>query len=289
MHTLVVRKAGRFAAVAVAVAVLVFAFQGPAGVRTAEAITNCHVADMTFDAQEQAFLTLINQYRAQHGLQPLTASVNLNRSASWHARDMATKRYFSHTDSLNRSPAKRITDCGGLMNVGENLAAGTTRDTAQKAFDAWKASAGHNANMLNASFRQIGIARYYDASAPYRWYWVTTFSTTNDGTNASTGGTTTQPPPSSTTQKAVMQSPTQGSTLSTSQMFRWSSVSGAVEYKLDIGTTAGSANMLSASVGTNTAFTVNGFPRTGRTVYVRLWTRTSGGWQYNDYSYRLPR
>ena len=36
--------------------------------------------------------------------------------------------------------------------------------------------------------RQIGIARYYSASATYGWYWTTDFSTTNDGTNLGGGG-----------------------------------------------------------------------------------------------------
>jgi hypothetical protein len=47
--------------------------------------------------------------------------------------------------------------------------------------------------------------------------------------------------------------------------------------------------MLGFSAGGNTSVTVSGFPRTGQTVYVRLWTLTNSGWQYNDYTYRLPQ
>ncbi len=158
------------------------------GARPALALSNCTVSDNTFDAQEQQFLQLINNYRAQNGLSSLTASVNLNRASSWMAHDMAMKSYFSHTDSLGRSVDTRVANCGGQPYNGENIAAGTIKDTAAEAFDMWRNSAGHNANMLNSSYRQIGIARYYDAGSTYKWYWVTDFSTTNDGTNASSGG-----------------------------------------------------------------------------------------------------
>jgi uncharacterized protein YkwD len=48
---------------------------------------------------------------------------------------------------------------------GENLAAGV--DSAQGAFDLWKNSPGHNANMLNANFKVVGIAR----PTPGTLYW----------------------------------------------------------------------------------------------------------------------
>src|SRR5688572_2345589 len=113
------------------------------------ALTNCTVSDNTVDAQEQAFLTLINNYRAQNGRGALTMSVNLNRASTWLAVDMGAKNYFSHTDSAGRSPSTRAINCGSPQGVGENIAAGTVKDTAQEAFDMWKASSGHNANMLN--------------------------------------------------------------------------------------------------------------------------------------------
>jgi uncharacterized protein YkwD len=256
------------------------------GVNPAEALTNCSISD-SFDSQEQAFLQLINQYRSQNGRSALTASTNLNRAAAWMAKDMATKRYFSHTDSLGRAFNTRIANCDGKPNYGENIAAGTVRDTAQEAFDAWKASSGHNANMLNGSFKQIGIARYYDGGSPYKWYWVTDFSTSTDGTS---GGGTSTPTPAPTASKAAMTSPANGSTLPASAVtFRWTAASGASQYYLYMGTAPGSNNMLSASMGTATSATVRGYPNSGARVYVRLWTLVGSSWQYNDYSYWLPR
>lgn len=291
---------------AVAVAALMFAGVPAGGVQTAHALTNCNVSDNSFDAQEQEFLRLINQYRAQNGRSALTASINLNRAASWMARDMAVNRYFSHTDSLGRSSSTRIQQCDGRPNTGENIAAGTIKDTAAEAFEMWRNSSGHNANMLNSSYRQIGIARYYDANSPYKWYWVTTFSTSNDGTNAlsggsggsggGTGGGTTNPtptppppPPATSNPIGVMTSPANGSTLSTSQRFTWNAGSDASGYFFYMGTSPGSNNLIGVDMGTSTSVTINGLPRWDRTVYVRLWSMTSSGWQYQDYTYRLPR
>ncbi|MBA4181572.1 MAG: hypothetical protein C0506_13360 [Anaerolinea sp.] len=251
----------------------------------AAALTNCTVADLSMDGEETAFLGLINQYRVQNGFGALGVSTNLNRAASWKAVDLATKNYFSHTDSLGRAPAQLAVDCGYPTGAGENLAAGTVRDTAQEAFDAWKASAGHNANMLTSYYQQIGIARYYGSSSTYGWYWVTEFGATNDGTSGTGGGTSTPPPV--TIAKAAITSPINGATLpGASATFSWSAGSGGVEYFLYAGSSVGANNYYGASQGTALSRTLAGLPTNGSTVYVRLWTRFSTGWQYNDYSYR---
>ena len=284
---------------------LVVALAGAAGtlrpVPVAEALTNCTVSDISIDSEEAAFLTLINAYRAQNGRGALTLSTNLNRAATWHGTDMATKGYFSHTDSLGRSPSTRARDCDYPGGAGENIAAGTVWDTAQEAFDAWRNSSGHNANMLNASYVKIGIARVYVANSQYRWYWVTNFGTVNDGTTgggqatatatntqppAAPTATPTAPPPPQASSPAAISSPANGSTLAGSSVtFNWSAVSGGLEYFFYAGRTQGSNNITGRSIGTATSTTVTNLPTDGSTVYVRLWTRFSGGWQYRDYTY----
>lgn len=288
MHSITRARAG---SLALAIGALVFAaalgFAHLPG--TASALTNCTVSDNTFDSQESAFLTLINNYRAQNGLAALTLSTNLNRSSSWLAVDMAQKNYFSHTDSLGRDPSARAEQCGYPSGAGENIAAGTVWDTAQEAFDAWRNSAGHNANMLNASYRQIGIARYFQSGSTYGWYWVTDFGLVNDGTSGSgsgSGGTTTTTPPPASTSKGAITSPAAGSTLAgKSVTFNWSAGNGALEYFLYAGSSAGSNSYFGQSIGTGRSATISSLPTNGSTVYVRLWTRFSSGWQYTDYTY----
>jgi uncharacterized protein YkwD len=164
----------------------------PAARNVVHALTNCDVGShQEIDAEEQAFLQLINQYRQQNGKGQLTLSTNLNRASAWMAEDMATKGYFSHTDSLGRNASGRAQDCGYPGGAGENIAAGTSWDTAQEVFDAWKNSSGHNANMLNSSYVKIGIARYFNANSTYRWYWVTDFGLVDDGGSSSNTPTAT--------------------------------------------------------------------------------------------------
>jgi len=272
-------------AVALAGAALAGSF-GLGATQHASALTNCTVTDLSMDGEEQAFLGLINQCRAQNGLGALPTSANLNRAASWMAIDMAQKGYFSHTDSLGRSPSTRATDCGYPQGAGENIAAGTVWSTAQAAFDAWRNSAGHNANMLNGTYRQIGIARYYQSGSQYGWYWVTDFGMTNDGTSAGgSGGGTTTPPPASTA--ATITSPANGSTLpGSSATFSWNAGSGAQQYFFYVGTSQGSNNLYGQGQGLNRSVTINGLPTNGSTVYVRLWTLLSTGWAYQDTQYR---
>lgn len=278
-----------------ALAITVAAFAGIGFDGRADALTNCTVTDNSVDAEETAFLGLINVYRAQNGLSALTMSTNLNRAATWMGADMGAKRYFSHTDSLGRSPSTRAIQCDYPQGAGENIAAGTNWSSASSVFNAWKASSGHNANMLNGSYRQIGIARVFTSGSPYGWYWVTDFGTTNDGTSG--GGTNPSPtqPPGSTptpTQAPVsgpanISSPSTGSTLpGATATFSWSPASGGLEYFIYVGSSVGSNSLVGRSVGTATSTTVTNLPTNGSTVYVRLWTRFATGWQYRDTSYR---
>jgi len=280
--------AGGIAGVALAVA-------GIAGVgvqRDASALTNCTVGDMSVDAEEQAFLGIINNYRAQNGKGALTMSTNLNRAAAWMAADMGAKNYFSHTDSLGRSPSTRAQNCDYPGGAGENIAAGGAWGPASAVFEAWKDSPGHNANMLNGSYTKIGIARVYTAGSQYGWYWVTDFGLVNDGTGGgSTGGGATPTPtrtptPAPAAAPAAISSPAPGSTLpGSSATFSWGAVPGGLEYFFYAGTSQGSNSIIGRSLGTGTSITVTNLPASGQAVYVRLWTRFASGWQYRDHTY----
>jgi uncharacterized protein YkwD len=278
---------------------LVFAMmaQGPA--HPAYAAGDCTVAagEVGIDGEEQALLNGINSYRQQRGLQPLAASGSLNRAAAWMSHDMAAYRYFSHTDRLGRAFNVRLADCGYTYAtyMGENIAAGNA--DAASTLTQWKNSPGHNALLLNSSMRAVGIARYYDAGAPYRWYWTLDAGGFNDG--GSTGGTPT-PTPTATPRptatppsgaKAVLTSPAPGSTLpGSTATFAWSAGTSVSHYWLSVGTTgAGSANLysqLAGAGGTARSATVGGLPTNGATVYVRLYSMIGGAWQTADYTFR---
>jgi hypothetical protein len=140
------------------------------------------------ESEKSAFLTLINQYRQQNGLPPLSVSNALTIAAQGHSEDMARRNYFSHTTPEGKTFVDRIREAGYTYNtcLGENIAAGFS--TAQSVFEAWKNSPGHNQNMLNPCFKAIGIGLAYDASSIYKWYWTTDFGGYGDSGSGRGGG-----------------------------------------------------------------------------------------------------
>jgi uncharacterized protein YkwD len=160
----------------------------------ASAGPNCTVSS-AIDAEEQRFLQLINEHRADNDLGPLALSPKLTRAAAWKSAHMAANDYFAHDDAgIDRDFVDRIRDCGYTANtwLGENIAAG--KETAEDVFAQWRNSSGHNANMLNPNFNAIGIGRAFDDDSTYGWYWTTDFGGFVDG---SAPPPTTAPPPGS--------------------------------------------------------------------------------------------
>ena len=192
---MLISRTGRLAAALLALALV--AGIGNRATPHASAAGDCTI-DASMDSEESAFLVLINNYRAQNSLGPLTASYMLTRASAWKSKDLATNNYFAH-DDLARTWSQRIRDCSYGFNtyLGENIAAGYT--TAQAVFDGWKSSPGHNANMLGANYTTIGIGRYFVQGSTYGWYWTTDFGGFSDGwatatdTTAPIGSDTTAP------------------------------------------------------------------------------------------------
>ncbi len=115
------------------------------------------VSDSELGPEETDCLSRINAYRASNGLPELRVSATLSKAARWMSQDMADKKYFSHTDSLGRDFFSRIAQFGyKTPEIAENLAAGTT--SGSRVFHLWKGSPGHDANMLGADYRFVGIS-----------------------------------------------------------------------------------------------------------------------------------
>ena len=133
-----------------------------------------------YDNEELAFLTYINNHRQAYGLAPLTLSTTIYNASEGHSYDMGARNYFSHNTPEGVTPWDRIRAAGYTYNtyLGENIAAGWV--TAESVFVAWRDSPEHNANMLSANFRAIGIGRYYVAGSIYGWYWTTDFGGVSD-------------------------------------------------------------------------------------------------------------
>ncbi len=91
----------------------------------------------------------------------------------------------------------------------------------------------------------------------------------------------------STAAGGVINTPTQGSTLSGSSVtFDWTAGAGASAYWLVVGSAAGGDNYYSSgNLGNVLTATVNGLPTNGSTVYVTLYSLIGGAWVPNAYTY----
>jgi uncharacterized protein YkwD len=153
---------------------------GGTGAAGDTATTGAAAAPACGDAEEVAFLGLINAYRAQNGLEPLAMSPTLTTAARDHSQDMGTQNYFDHTGLNGSTFSQRIAAAGYPGGtLAENIFAGD--QTAQGAFESWRNSPGHNANMLNPAYKAIGIGRANVPGSDWGWYWTTTFGDQVDG------------------------------------------------------------------------------------------------------------
>jgi uncharacterized protein YkwD len=84
---------------------------------------------------------------------------------------MATANYFSHTGRDGRSPSQRVNAAGYTAQaVGENIAAGYGSMAA--VVDGWMGSEGHCANLMSASYSQMGLACARGSASQYGIYWT---------------------------------------------------------------------------------------------------------------------
>jgi uncharacterized protein YkwD len=138
-------------------------------------------AAVTYSTQEVAFVKLLNDYRAAHGLKPVLVSDKLSLAAERHGHDMGKYKFFSHTTQhsdwfpIGSAPWDRTRLSGYSYSTwqGEILAAG--QSTAQNAFQAWKSSSGHNAVMLSTNAKAVGVGFATVSGSPYTYYWVCDF------------------------------------------------------------------------------------------------------------------
>ena len=112
--------------------------------------------DSTVTSYEAEVIRLVNEIRQENGLKPLTTNWELSRVARYKSQDMVDNKYFSHTSPTYGSPFQMIKAFGlSYRSAGENIAMGYA--TPQAVVNGWMNSSGHRANILNASYTQIGV------------------------------------------------------------------------------------------------------------------------------------
>ena len=160
--------------------------------------TNDHNNSSQTDTFKQKYLKLINEARAQgrkcgkYGYMPAVSPVTWNdklyHAALEHSKDMAKSNTFSHTGSGTQTdetaqakhPGQGSTVKERLAHnnyqwhsYGENIAAGM--DQASEAINGWLKSPGHCQNIMDASFKEVGMAVYYNQESDYYYYWTQVF------------------------------------------------------------------------------------------------------------------
>ncbi len=101
---------------------------------------------------------ITNQNRGDNGLASLSVNDKLTAAAKEKLDDMFKNQYFEHVSPSGRGPADLAGDVSyQYIVIGENLALGNF-DGDKALVDAWMASPGHRANILNVKYKEIGVA-----------------------------------------------------------------------------------------------------------------------------------
>lgn len=115
---------------------------------------------------EEQVIALVNAERAKEGCGPVTGNSLLARAAQGHSDDMAARDFFDHTNPDGAGPGERVTATGyGWSTYGENIAMG--QRTAEQVMESWMNSPGHRANILNCSFKELGVGLHTGDGGPY--------------------------------------------------------------------------------------------------------------------------
>ncbi|WP_437344765.1 CAP domain-containing protein [Streptomyces tubercidicus] len=143
---------------------------------TAAATASPSPSTTTAPASDTAtrILELVNDKRSRkEGCSPLTLNNKLNKAAQDHSQDMADHQNMSHTGSDGSSADERVTRAGYKWSTtGENVAHGYT--TPESVMEGWMHSPGHRANILNCSFKELGVGLAQPGN-----YWTQDFGATD--------------------------------------------------------------------------------------------------------------
>lgn len=107
---------------------------------------------------EAAFVDALNRVRADNGLPAFTVNVELSNLSRGHAQVMADAGEIFHADPISEGYS------GQWSKIGENVGVGANVEVL---VDAFVASAGHYANIVDPAFTQIGVGVVWKDSALY--------------------------------------------------------------------------------------------------------------------------
>lgn len=120
----------------------------------------------------------ISDYRRSRGQSSVAVDATLTAIALRQAQAMARAGKMSH--SLGGSFSSRLSQGGyDALVAAENLAAGPRN--LDEVLSSWRASKGHNENLLKPGVTQIGIAVAYASNNRYGNFWALVLGTPDTG------------------------------------------------------------------------------------------------------------
>ncbi len=125
--------------------------------------------DSSVSDYEKEVVELVNEIRKEYGLSELKINTELCAVARAKSQDMKDNNYFSHTSPTYGSPFDMMKTFGiSYRTAGENIAMGYS--TPEAVVNGWMNSEGHRANILNASYKEIGMGYVSNGN-----YWTQMF------------------------------------------------------------------------------------------------------------------
>jgi uncharacterized protein YkwD len=120
---------------------------------------------------ETGLLGKINALRAGRGLARLRLHGRLGAAARAHSQQMARRGFFSHRSADGSTFGQRVQRYYGAAgfrywSAGENLIWSSGPLDPSGVVDSWLQSPGHRKVLLDASWRELGVAAVQVAAAP---------------------------------------------------------------------------------------------------------------------------
>ena len=158
------RTPGRLAAVLFVSALAQAALPAQSSARAVCPAADAEPGQASYAKLARATHCLVNLERRRRGLRALRSNRLLALAARRHALDMVRHSYFTHNSRSGARFNSRIARTGYLRGhpswqVGENLAwGGASSSTPRSVLRSWMRSPKHRANILEPSFRDIGVS-----------------------------------------------------------------------------------------------------------------------------------
>ena len=157
-------------------------YTGEAPIRTEDVESDLqsepNASTVDVDFMKQDIVERTNALRAERGIASLTTNDKLMQAAQVRADEMAANSVYSHT----RPDGRDYTTVTGCKYVGENIPriadwALQDKTVSEVAVWSWKRSAGHQDNLLDKTYAEIGVglARGVNDDGYECWYCVQLF------------------------------------------------------------------------------------------------------------------